>query len=35
MSVDEGLAIPLISDIARGSIGALGHVAATVVEDKE
>ena len=35
MSVDEGLAIPLVSDIARGSIGALVHAEAKVVEDLE
>ena len=35
MSVDEGLAIALVSDIARGYMGALVHVEATVVENVE
>ena len=34
MSVDKGLAKPLVSDIARGSMGALVHVEATVVENE-
>ena len=35
MSVDEGLVIPLVSDITRDSMGALVHVAETVVADVE